>query len=108
MKRAINALSEWMQLRVRLRDEYQFHLYRATEDLRTLGLSARAAKRAARGRLGSGQHRKLALRELGGNWAGLIQMLLVHRVHASPSFQPIALVAVSLLILLLSPSPRLI
>ncbi len=108
MRRAINALREWMQLRVRLRDESQFHLDRATADLRALGLSARAAKRAARGRLGSREYRKLALRELGGDWAGLIRMFLAHRVHTSPSFQPLALVTACLLILLLSPAPQLI
>jgi len=108
MRRVINALREWMQLRVRLRDERQFHRDRATADLRALGLSARAAKRRAHGRLGSRQHRILALRELGGDWAGLIRLFLAHRVHASPSFQPMALIAGSLLILLLSPAPRLI
>lgn len=108
MKRAINAFHEWMRLRARVHDEHQFHLYLATEDLRALGLSARAAGRAARGRLGSRHYRKLALRELGGDWAGLIRTFLAYRVHVSRSFQPLALVAACLLMLLLSPAPRLI
>lgn len=106
MKRALNAFHEWAQLRARVRDEHQFHLYQAISDMQASGLSARAAKRAARVRFGSRQHRNLAIHELGGDWAGLIRMFRAHRVHASPSFQPLALVTASLLMLVLSPAPR--
>src|SRR5579859_2554976 len=106
MCRAIDALREWMQLRARLRDEHQFHLDRAMADFRALGLSASAANRAARARFGSRRNLTLALRELGGDWAGLIRMFVAHRVHASPWFQPTVLVTAILLILLLSPAPR--
>jgi len=105
MNRAIDALNEWMQLRARLRDEYQFHLDRATADFRALGLSRRTAKRAAAGRFGSRRNLKHALRELGGDWPGLIRLFSAHRVHASPWFQPIVLVMASLFVLLLSPAP---
>jgi len=106
MYRAIDAVREWTQLRARLRDEHQFHLDRATADFRALGLSSSAANRAARGRFGSRENLKLALGELGGDWAGLIRMFLAHRVHASPWFQPTLLVTAILLTLLLSPTPR--
>lgn len=108
MYRAIDALREWMQLRARLRDEHQFHLDRSAADFRALGLSSRAASRAARGRFGSHQNLKLGLRELGGDWAGLIRLFLAHRVHASPWFQPTVLVVVILLVLIVSPAPRAI
>lgn len=96
MYRAIDALREWMQLRARLRDEHQFHLDRAA-DFRALGLSSRAANQTARGRFGSDQNLRLGLRELGGDWAGLIRLFVAHRVHASPWFQPTVLVVAILL-----------
>jgi hypothetical protein len=105
MNRAIDALREWMQLRARLRDEYQFHVDRATSDFRALGLSRRTAKRAAARRFGSRHNLKLALRELGGDWPGLIRLCSAHRVHASPWFQPTVLVMAILLVLLVSPAP---
>ena len=108
MYRAIDALREWMQLRARLRDEYQFHLDRSAADFRALGLSSRAANRAARGRFGSHRNLKLGLRELGGDWPGLIRLFLAHRVQASPWFQPTVLVVAILLIFIVSPAPRAI
>jgi hypothetical protein len=106
MCRALDALREWMQLRARLRDEHQFHLDRASAEFRALGLSSRAANRAARDRFGSRQNLKLALRELGGDWAGLIRLALAHRVDASPLFQPAVLIIASMLVILVSPAPR--
>ena len=106
MNRAIDAVKEWTRLRARLRDEHQFHFDRSAADFRALGLSARASNRAARGRLGSRRNRKLARRELGGDLAGLIRILVAHRVDASPWFQPALLVTAILLVLLLSPTPR--
>jgi len=106
MCRAIDALREWMQLRARLRDEHQFHLDRAAEEFRALGLSSRAANQAARGRLGSRKNLKLALRELGGDWAGLLRLALEHRVDASPWFQPAVLIMATMLMLFLCPAPR--
>ena len=108
MYRGIDALREWMQLRARLRDEYQFHLDRSAADFRALGLSSRAANRAARGRFGSHRNIKLGLRELGGDWPGLIRLFSAHRVYASPWFQPTVLVVAILLIFIVSPAPRAI
>ena len=101
-----NALNEWKRLRARLRDENQFHLEQAAADFRALGLSSRVANRAARARFGSRRNLRLALRELGGDWPGLVRLLLAYRIQASPWFQPTALVMVFLLILFLSPNPR--
>src|SRR5258706_2746665 len=106
MCRAIDALREWMQLRARLRDERQFHLDRAATEFRALGLASRAANRAARDRFGSRQNLKLALRELGGDWAGLVRLLLAHRVDASPWFHPTLLIMAAMLLILLSPVPH--
>src|SRR5258706_14432057 len=102
MCRAIDALREWMQLRARFRDEHQFHLERAAAELRALGLSSCAANRGARDRFGSRQNSKLALRELGGDWAGLIRLALAHRLDASPWFRPAVLIMASMLGILLS------
>ena len=54
-------------------------------------MSKRAALRKARTRFGSGS--KAALRELGGDLRGLVNLVRAHRVLASPWPQPIALLA---------------
>jgi len=105
MNRAIDALREWRELRARLRDESEFHIDRAAADFRALGLSSSMAKQAARARFGSRQNLKLALRELGGDWEGLVRLFSAHRVQASPWFQPAVLAMAILLIPLLSPAP---
>ena len=106
MCRAIDALKDWLQLRARLRNEHQFHIDRAAAEFRALGLSSRAANRAARRRFGSRKNLKLALRELDADWAGLIRLALAHRVDASPWFQPTVLIMAATLILFLCPAPR--
>jgi len=105
MNRGIDAFREWMELRKRVREERQFHLERLRAEFEVLGLSVREANRAARGRFGSRRHLKSALHELGGDWAGLVQLASAHRVHASLWFQPALLVAGILLVLLISPAP---
>lgn len=105
MNRVVDVLREWMELRKRLRDEREFHLDRLTANFQVLGLSHKAARRAARGRFGSRDHLRLALREIGGDWAGLFHLFSAYRVRASRSFQPIVLLAAILLMLLLSPDP---
>lgn len=106
MGRLFAAIQEWLQLRARVREERRFHLHSAAAELRALGLSSRAAKREARSRFGSRRNLKLALRELGGDAAGFIFLLRVHRVTASLWLQPATLLALIVLILALSPSPR--
>jgi hypothetical protein len=105
MNRVVDVLREWTELRERLRDEREFHLDRLTADLLEVGLSQKAARRAARRRFGSPYQRRLALREIGGDWAGLFHLFSAHRVRASRSFQPTILLAAILLMLLLSPDP---
>jgi hypothetical protein len=106
MLRLFAAIQEWMQLRARVREERQFHLDSAAVELRALGLSSRAAKLEARSRFGSRRHFKLALRELRGDAAGFIFLLRAHGVTASLWLQPAALLALIVLILASSPSPR--
>jgi PAS domain-containing protein len=106
MRRAIDALREWLQLRARMRGEHQFHLAQSTEEFRALGLSSLAATRAARDRFGHRRNLTIALRELGGDLLGLAHLFRVHRVSASPWLQPAVLLTAILLILLSSPAPR--
>jgi hypothetical protein len=106
MCRTLNALQEWLQLRTRLRQEHRFHLDRAAADFESLGLSSRVARRAARERFGTRHNLRLALREIGGDWAGLAHLLRAHRVLASVWLQPAVLLAAIAAILLLSPAPR--
>jgi hypothetical protein len=106
MRRITTAFREWLQLRARLHGEYRFHLENAAAELRTLGMSSRAAEREARARFGSRRHLRTALRELGGDLTGLPHLLHLHRVPASAWLQPALLLAAVVLILLLSPSPR--
>jgi hypothetical protein len=104
--RMLGALEEWRQLRARVREERQFHLDRATADLRALGLSPRAAKKAARDRFGGRRNRRIALAEIGGDMKGLAWLLRAHRVLASAWSQPITLLAAISLLFILSPAPR--
>jgi hypothetical protein len=106
MLRTLSALHEWLQLRARVREEHQFHLDRAKADLRALGLSSRAAKKAARSRFGGRRNRRVALAEIGGDMKGLAWLLRAHRVLASAWLQPVALLAVIILLFVLSPAPR--
>jgi hypothetical protein len=106
MRRITAALREWLQLRARLHGEYRFHLENAAADLRSPGMSSRAAERKARVRFGGRSHLRTALRELGGDFTGLAHLLRLHRVPASAWLQPALLLAAMVLILLLSPSSR--
>jgi hypothetical protein len=106
MLRAVSALQEWLQLRVRVREERRFHLDRAAADFRGAGLSPRAAKRKARERFGSRRNVRVALRELGGDAPGLVRLLRAHRVLASAWLQPMVLLAIVIWLVLMSPAPR--
>ena len=106
--RICRASREWWQLRVRLREERQFHIDHNAADLRALGLSERQAKRIARARFGSRAHGISARREIGGDCAGLLRLLRAHRVTASIWVQPIAWLAAAGVLLLASPAPRLL
>jgi hypothetical protein len=106
MLRALSAFREWLQLRARVREERRFHLDRAAADFRGLGLSPRAAKKAARHRFGGRCHRRIALAEIGGDVKGLPPLLRAHRVLASAWLQPTALLCAIGLLFVLSPAPR--
>lgn len=108
MRRIFHALAEWLALRARLRNERRFHIDRAAADFRALGLSRRAAQRLARSRFGPRRHLRLALREIGGDSRGLLELLRAHRVLACAWPQPAALLAAAALFLLLSPARLLI
>jgi hypothetical protein len=106
MLRVLSAVREWLQLRARVHEERQFHLDRAAADFRSLGLSHRAAKKAARRRFGHRRNRRIALTEIGGDLQGLVAMLRAHRVLASAWLQPVALLSAISLLFVLSPAPR--
>ena len=106
MRRALNALREWLQLRARLGKERRFHIEQAAAEFRGDGLSRRAANRKARVRFGGRGNLKMALRELGGDLPGLVYLARAHRVFASAWLQPLSLLATVALILLLSSAPR--
>ncbi len=96
---------EWLQCRARLRDERRFHIDCAAAELRDLGLSAREANRAARRRYGR-QSFRAAARELGCDFASLIDSIRTDRAFASPWLQPAALFTLVALVFLLSPQPH--
>ena len=105
MNSVVEGLREWVERRKRVRDERDFHLNQLTADFGEMGLSNRDARREARKRFVSRDQRQLALREIGGDWAGLFHLFAAHRVQASRGFQPTILVATILLMLLISPDP---
>lgn len=106
MLRVFSAVREWLELRARLRGEYKFHLDLAAENFRALGYGRWAARRKARARFGSRRNLGIALRELGGDWTGLVHLLRAHRVGASAWVQPAVLLSVLASVFLLSPAPR--
>jgi hypothetical protein len=108
MRRIAGALREWLQLRARLHEERRFHLENAAADFRALGMSPRSAMRKARSRFGGRRHLRTGFRELGGDFAGLASLLRAHRVAASAWLQPALLVAAIVLMLFISPAPRLL
>jgi hypothetical protein len=108
MGRLWSAFREWLEIRARLREEYRFHLDRAAADLCSLGLSRRAAKRAARVRFGSRLHLRIALREIGGHPAGLVRLFRAYRVSASVLLGPVLLLGWVALALCISPAPKLL
>jgi hypothetical protein len=95
-----SALREWLALRARLRDERRFHFEQAAADLCELGLTPREAKHQARARLGSRRHLRLARREIGGDFAGLVRLLQAHDVAPSLWWLPALLQAAVLIFLL--------
>ncbi len=105
MSRLIAAVKEWFELRARVREERQFHLERAVEDLLAFGTSLREAKRTARRRLGARTNLRLAAREIGADLPGLIRLLQANRVFASAWLQP-AILAVTCALILASGSNR--
>ncbi len=106
MSRALSALREWLQLRSRLAEERRFHIEQAAAEFCGAGMSRRAANRKARVRFGGHTNLKVALRELGGDFPGLVSLARAHRVFASAWLQPLFLLATVALILLLSSAPR--
>jgi hypothetical protein len=104
VRRVFEAFREWLELRRRLRDERRFHLERSVADLRALGVSAREAKRIARSRLGRRSHARSAIREIGGDFGGLLQLLRAYRVPQSIWLRPFALLAALAVMILVSPS----
>ncbi len=108
MKRAMEALREWLALRARVREEHDFHMDQAAAEYQAMGLSRRASYRAARRRFGGRCNIKSALREIGGDLAGLIHLLVAHRVPAWPGFPFAVLAAMGALLLLLSPSAKML
>lgn len=105
MFRVVNALREWLEVRARVREEREFHIERAEEDLRALGVPAREAKRRARVRFGRGSFLD-GLRVLGGDAAGLGRLVVAHRVLASAWVQPVALLVAIATVFAVSPTRR--
>lgn len=108
MRRLCNAFREWLLLRARVREERRFHIEQSAADLRGLGLSRSAARKAARLRFGARRNLRVTRREIGGDGAGLVRLFRAHRVMASAWLQPNLLLAAIALTVLLSPAPRVL
>jgi len=106
VKRLCAALQEWRERRHRVNEEFGFHVERSAAELELQGWAANAARRQAKARMGGRQHLLAARRELGGDWRGLMDMLVVHEISASPLFQPLVLFLGTLALLMISPSAK--
>lgn len=108
MPRLMTALREWLEIRARVREEREFHIERAAEDYRKLGLTGSAARRKARARFGGRGSSRIGLRELGGDWSGLARLAESYRVLASAWVQPAVLLAAIAMVFFVSPSKQAI
>ncbi len=73
-------LGEWIERRRRIREELGFHRDRLEQDFISFGYSAGAARKLARGRLGSlGKHRRQAREQLKARARDLLPALLALR-----------------------------
>ena len=106
MRRMLEPLREWLQLRSRLRAECRFHLDRAAAELQDAGMSRSDAKRKARARFGGRKSLTAARRELGCDLTGLAHLIRAHRVLASPWLQPAILLCLIALVFGVSPARR--
>jgi len=89
MRQWLQVFREWRQRRTRFAQEWAFHIERTAAELESMGLTRQEARRSAASRMGRpSPHRRQALRELGGDFAGLARMLPALLLHHSPFFLP--------------------
>lgn len=85
----------WWNRRRRFAEEWTFHLSMARSELEALGMSPTEARQLARRRLGSRMiHRRAAMREMGADVKGLLELLPMRRIQRSAYLAPFLLVAV--------------
>ncbi|MBZ5618194.1 MAG: hypothetical protein LAQ69_05565 [Acidobacteriia bacterium] len=104
MRDCFESLAAWWNRRSRFAEEWRFHRDRAISEFESLGLTRREARRIARCRLGRrSRYRREALREIGGDLPGLIDLLPVARLKRSPLLVLCCLVLGTALLLVLNP-----
>ena len=103
MRRIAGFLREWLERRKRVTDETQFHLEQAEMTWIARGLSNRRAHRAAWRDFGKARAQRLALREAGGDLAGLVALFHAHQVSASAWLWPFLGASVVATLILISP-----
>lgn len=107
MRQFTAGFREWLERRRRFAEEWAFHRERAAIELEALGVQRREAELMAAARLGHrSRHRRDALRESGGDLAGLLQTLLPQRTLHTAWNLPLALVAVLGLLYAVNPGRR--
>ena len=97
-------IREWFERRRRFAEEWAFHRQRAAIELEALGLNRQEAEVMAAARMGRrSRYRRDALRDAGGDFAGLLQLLLPQRSLHTAWMLPLALAAVLCLLYAVNP-----
>lgn len=101
------AIREWLELRRRFAEEWSFHRERAALELESLGLNRPEADAMAAARMGRrSRYRRDALHETGGDFAGLLQLLLPHRSLHTAWILPMALTAILVTLYAVNPGRK--
>src|SRR5215471_2679771 len=100
----LRAFTIWRNRRKRFAEEWAFHMDEAAARWQAVGIGARDARKLARSSLGSRRaYRRDALRTIGGDFAGLVDLLPVRRTSRSRFLVPMTLAILSALAIAINP-----
>jgi len=100
----LQGLAIWWQRRRRFSEEWRFHQQMTRSEFESLGLTPMEARRYAARRVGRrSTHRRAAMRAIGGDARGLIELLPLRSLRRSPALVPCLLAIAALLALACNP-----
>ncbi len=98
------SLREWRLRRKRFSEEWGFHRDQLKAELTAFGLSRREMREIVRRRLGrKSRWRCEALKEIGGDWRSLVQLLNTHYVGYRPWLAPASITLALIILFICNP-----